>query len=100
MNIILIALSNFFTDFLESTLNATDRMETLLTPEACIRKLVELTHEGVKDASAVEMEVQSGLLTTEQRVWTSTRKSVPTCIPVIHLLQHESLSRLNQGKTQ
>ena len=59
----------FLTDFLESTLSAAGHTDNSLTPEACVERLAELTREGVKDASgSAAVEVQSCLLTTEQRV--------------------------------
>ena len=65
---------DFLTDLLESALSTTGHTENLLTPQACVQRLVEVTKEGAKDADTMTTDVRCCLLTTEQRVCTQTQQ--------------------------
>ena len=65
---------DFLTDLLEFALSTTGRAENLLTPQACVQRLVEVTKEGAKDADTMTTDVWCCLLTTEQRVCTQTQQ--------------------------
>ena len=68
------SLFDFLTGLLESALSTTGHAENLLTPQACVQRLVEVTQEGAKDADTMTTEVRCCLLTTEQRVCTQTQQ--------------------------
>lgn len=65
---------DFLTDLLESALSTTGRAENLLTPQACVQRLVEVTKEGAKDADTMTTDVRCCLLMTEQRVCTQIQQ--------------------------